>query len=235
MEDRKEILVWLFDLDDTLHQASGPIMERINNRMSEYISDLLKVGRADADVIRKKYWNKYGTTSAGLVLEQKVNLQEFLEYSHNVDDLHSQINTKRGLKNRLRQLKGRKWVVTNSYSKYARVILTGCGLSTAFERVFAIENMKALGGLRPKPSLLFWEKIKRRFKFSKVRYVLVDDSLANLRTAKLAGFNTVWINFFQQKTHVKNFRPKPIFVDYKINNIFQFNNMGRKLEIFHTK
>jgi putative hydrolase of the HAD superfamily len=63
--DRK--LVWFFDLDNTLHDASHAIFGAIDSRMTSYVERHLAVDRAEADRIRRHYWLRYGATLLGLV------------------------------------------------------------------------------------------------------------------------------------------------------------------------
>lgn len=54
--------VWLFDLDNTLHNATHASLREINQRMSEYIVRELGLAPADADALRTRYWRRYGAT-----------------------------------------------------------------------------------------------------------------------------------------------------------------------------
>jgi FMN phosphatase YigB (HAD superfamily) len=50
------------------------------------------------------------------------------------------------------------------------------------------------------------------------KVVVVDDSLANLKTAKIAGFTTVWMRKFIFKDPRKKKVFKPSYVDYVIRS-----------------
>ena len=45
--------VWLFDLDNTLHDASHAAFRDLNERMSGYIVEHLGLGRLEADALRR--------------------------------------------------------------------------------------------------------------------------------------------------------------------------------------
>jgi putative hydrolase of the HAD superfamily len=47
---------WLFDLDNTLHNASPHIFPHINRSMTAYIVEHLRVDEAEATRIRHDYW-----------------------------------------------------------------------------------------------------------------------------------------------------------------------------------
>ena len=45
-------LIWLFDLDNTLHDASSAVFGRINVSMTDYIVQHLAVTRPEAEELR---------------------------------------------------------------------------------------------------------------------------------------------------------------------------------------
>ena len=45
--------IWLFDLDNTLHDASKAVFWRLNRSMTDYIVQHLGLARDDADRLRK--------------------------------------------------------------------------------------------------------------------------------------------------------------------------------------
>lgn len=47
--------VWLFDLDNTLHDASAAAFADINRGMTRYIVDALRLDEAEADALRRRY------------------------------------------------------------------------------------------------------------------------------------------------------------------------------------
>ena len=58
--------VWLFDLDNTLHNASAASFPGINEGMSAFIEAALAVSRVQADALRSEYLRRYGATLLGL-------------------------------------------------------------------------------------------------------------------------------------------------------------------------
>ncbi|MCE1183381.1 MAG: pyrimidine 5'-nucleotidase, partial [Rhodocyclales bacterium] len=51
---------WLFDLDNTLHNATPHIFPHINRSMTSYIERHLGVDLREANRIRQDYWQRYG-------------------------------------------------------------------------------------------------------------------------------------------------------------------------------
>ena len=58
--------VWLFDLDNTLHNASHATFGGIDRAMTEYIVRELGLPAAEADTLRYRYWLRYGATLLGV-------------------------------------------------------------------------------------------------------------------------------------------------------------------------
>jgi len=52
--------VWIFDLDNTLHDASPHIFPHINRSMTAYLQRYLQLDEAAANDLRMHYWRRYG-------------------------------------------------------------------------------------------------------------------------------------------------------------------------------
>ena len=59
--------VWLFDLDNTLHDASHAAFAGISESMTDYIVEHLGLEVAAATALRQHYWHRYGATLLGMV------------------------------------------------------------------------------------------------------------------------------------------------------------------------
>ena len=109
--------VWLFDLDNTLHDANPYIFPHINRLMREYIERHLQLDSASASQLRQQYWQRYGATLLGLVRHHRVDPAHFLWETHQFPDLRAMLVADRTLPVRLRQLRGRKLVFSNAPSE----------------------------------------------------------------------------------------------------------------------
>src|ERR1700728_3267798 len=85
MDKFKHIDTWLFDLDNTLYDANTGVFDRIIDRMTLFVSGNLQISPAEANALRRTYWEKYGTTLRGLMEEHQVNPDVFLWYAHDID------------------------------------------------------------------------------------------------------------------------------------------------------
>ena len=212
--------VWFIDLDDTLHDAANGTLKNIDLAMTSAIENLLGIDKKKADLIRKKYWIKYGATVVGLNKLHNVQIPEFLNLTHSPEILSDLIQCANGFSSRVKCLKGKKWLITNSPEKYALLVLRHLKLNKCFEKVISIEKMRGPGGLKPKPLLFQWQRLVRLAGVPAEQITVVDDCLRNLKTAKLLGCKTVWAQCFD-KTH--NVYQKqiyaPLFVDKRIKNL----------------
>jgi len=210
-------LVWLFDLDNTLHNASHAIFPAINNNMNAVISRVLAEQNLPAhpdavNEMRVGYWQRYGATLLGMVRHHGVRADDFLRDAHQFDDLSQMIRAERGLARLLQRLPGRKILLTNAPRAYARSVLRHLGLHRHFAEHVPIEAMRVHGEWRPKPSKLLLRRLLRQRGLSASRCVLVEDSLDNLKSARCLGIRTVWFSGFSARIF---FRPSCADVQVK--------------------
>ncbi len=229
-------MIWIFDLDNTLHDASHAVFPAITANMNAFIAERTKkpgepVSPESANAIRLSYWKRYGATILGMIRHHGVKPKEFLEASHDLGDLSLMIRAERGLKRLMRRLPGKKILLTNSAYGYSRDVLRHLGLHRYFARHVSIESMQVHGQLLPKPSRKLFRKIVISEKTSPSQCVLVEDSEASLKAGRAVGMRTALITRYtgrdrfsghatpQQKR--KGQQNRPVFVDVKVQSIRQ--------------
>jgi len=185
--------VWLLDLDNTLHDAGSHVFPRIDTAMTAYVASRLGLPLAEASELRVHYWRRYGATLLGLVHHHGVDPHEFLRETHPFPDLHRLIARDHRVRDTLRRLPGRKVVVTNAPLSYARGVLALLGIAPLLDGVVTIEDMRFAGHWRPKPSRRMLRMIAARLRVPPARCTLVEDSVANLASARALGMRTVLI------------------------------------------
>jgi len=228
--------IWLFDLDNTLHDASHAIFPAINANMNAYMAIVLGSADAPADAatvnaLRLDYWKRYGATLLGMVRHHDVRADDFLREAHRFDDLRAMIRAERGLGRLLRRLPGRKVLLTNAPQHYAREVLRHLGLHRHFARHVAVESMQVHRQLRPKPSKLLLRKLLAKERGVAGRCVLVEDTADNLKAAKAVGLRTVWVTrYLAQRPDLRSGAPSPLppklarrpaYVDVKVQSVRQ--------------
>ena len=181
---------WLFDLDNTLHNASPHIFPQINRSMRAYIERHLGVDEHEATRIRQQYWDRYGATLTGLMRHHGTDPRHFLWETHQFDDLPGMVVFERGLKTMLARLPGRKILFSNAPRHYADAILRLAGIGGQFDAIYAIEQLR----FKPKPAISGFLRILQREGLDAKNCIMIEDSLINLVTAKKLGMKTVWVS-----------------------------------------
>jgi pyrimidine 5'-nucleotidase len=185
--------VWLFDLDNTLHHASHAIFPAINRGMTEYIMKRLNVDIDEANRLRTGYTLRYGAALLGLIRHHGIDAADFLHEVHTFHDLPSMVRAERGLGRTLRALPGRKIVLTNAPTIYARSVLAELGIGKLFESVIAIEDMADGRAWRAKPDPVMLRRAMRRAHVRLKDAILVEDTRGHLKSYRRLGIRTVWI------------------------------------------
>jgi len=234
-------LIWFFDLDNTLHDASHQVFPAINANMNGFIAGVLgkNGGVADLAVVeaaRVGYLHRYGATLLGMVHHHQVDQAEFLEAAHRFDDLGSMLRAERGIGKYLSALPGQKILLTNAPLRYSSDVVRHFGLQRHFSHHIAIESMRVHGRLRPKPSKALLRQLIARHRVPAHHCILVEDTLANLKAAKAVGMRTVWMTGYLRQVpalsehgniamrHAMNVAKtgkRPAYVDVKVQSLKQ--------------
>ena len=204
--------IWIFDLDDTLHDASANIFPEMHQHMVRYIQNTLSLTEHHAEQLRAHYWRIYGTTLKGLVRHHNIDAHHFLRHTHTFTDLPSMVIQVKRLRSLLKKLPGRKCVFTNGQRDYALAVLEIMGIADCFELVFSVESAK----LHAKPSVRGFKMLLQTLKVNARDCIMLEDSLPALMTAKRLGMKTIWVTKQLQK---------PSFVDYRINSVLALTHI----------
>ena len=200
--------VWLFDLDNTLHNATPHIFPHINRSMRQYIEEHLGVDEHEATRIRQEYWIRYGATLLGLIRHHGTDPNHFLRETHQFPDLKRMLVFQKPVLHMLSRLPGRKIIFSNAPRHYTDAILSMTGLDQHFSAVYSVENLR----FQPKPMLAGFRALLHAERLNPRQCVMVEDSLVNLVSAKKLGMKTVWVS--------AGLRRSP-YVDVKISSVLQ--------------
>ncbi len=211
--------VWLFDLDNTLHDADRHIFPHFNRSMTAYLQAHLGLDQAGADRLRMRYWQRYGATLTGLIRHHGTDPRHFLWHTHQFPSLDAMVLRRRGLRHALARLPGRKVVFSNAPAHYSRAVLEILKIADLFEDIFTIEHAR----FRPKPDSYGFYRIFRRKRLDSRRCIMVEDSLQNLRTAKRLGMGTVWVGPADKR---------PSYVDVAVPSVLRLSRELHRLRGF---
>ena len=198
--------VWFFDLDNTLHDAQAHIFPSMNAQIGQYLMRRFNIGEAEANAMRRGFWEKYGTTMEGLARHHGTNPAEFLRATHQFPELADMVVHENAVRHALARLPGRKIIYSNAPRHYVDEVVRTLGVARYFDAVYSIESTRYLG----KPSVAGFRMLLRKHHLVAARCALVDDMLENLRTAKRLGLATVWVS--REKRNVP-------YVDLRIGSV----------------
>ena len=204
--------VWIFDLDDTLHNASAHIFPVMNRAMTQYIMDELKLDEAAAHKLRQHYWRVYGATLKGLMRHHGIDAYHFLQETHRLMYLPEMVIQVERLRHMLQSLNGRKVIFTNAPKDYAMRVLQILGIGDCFELVFSVESAQ----FHAKPSIRGFQILLKAINAKPSNCVMLEDNLPALMTAKRLGMKTIWVTKKLQK---------PNFVDFRINSVLALTHL----------
>ncbi|MEO6975039.1 MAG: pyrimidine 5'-nucleotidase [Gallionella sp.] len=200
--------LWIFDLDNTLHNASAHIFPHINRSMTAYLQEYLQLDEAAANELRMHYWQRYGATLSGLMKHHGTDPAHFLWHTHQFPELDRMVLREPRLRHVLKKLPGRKMVFSNAPQHYVHAVLRLLRVLGLFDDVMAVEHTC----FHPKPDVFGFKRLLKNHSVKAAQCVMVEDSLENLRAAKRLGMRTVWVNTGNQDS------PS---VDVKIRDVMQ--------------
>lgn len=211
--------VWLFDLDDTLHNASHRAFTELNASMTAYIETHLGLTTEDAVALRNRYWLRYGATLTGLQRHHGVKAAHFLHETHRLPGLDAHLHGHAHDLAALRRLPGRKLLMTNAPLAYAERVLAAIGLLGAFDGLICIEDMSCFGQNRPKPDARMFRMVLARLKLRPEQCVLVEDTLIHQKTARSLGLKTVWMQRWLRRAGRAGLNRRPVYVSRRVSSL----------------
>lgn len=186
-QDFSHVDTWVFDLDDTLYCPGTRLFDQINQRMVQFVMDTVGVGEAEANRLRKQYWQEHGTTLAGLMRVHGMDPEEFLEVVHDID--MGALTPDADLRARITALPGRKIIYTNGTAPYAMRVASARGLDGVFDAVYGVEH----AGYLPKPETAAFETVFSADGLDRGRAAMFEDDPRNLSAPHAMGMRTVHV------------------------------------------
>jgi putative hydrolase of the HAD superfamily len=178
---------WVFDLDNTLYPPSARLFDQIEVRMTAWVMQALGVDRAEADRLRRHYWETHGTTLAGLMREHAIDPGPYLTEVHDIS--FDTLLPDPLLAARIAALPGRRIVYTNGCAPYAERVLAARGLTGLFDAVYGVEH----AGFHPKPDRAAFETVFGLDGLTPSRAAMFEDDARNLAVPHAMGLRTIHI------------------------------------------
>ena len=221
------IKTWIFDLDNTLYPPEENIFSQIDQKMTSFIADNLKISIEEAFNIQKQNFIDHGTTLAGFMNSgnDKIDPDKFLEFVHDIN-LNS-LKEDSDLRKILLLLPGKKYIFTNGTKKHAENVLKKLNLENIFQSIFGIKEANYV----PKPNLETYNLFLKTYKIDPKTSIMFEDMGRNLIPAKELGMKTVLLerklpnkNNSDQEEKYKDLWNDNYDADYIIDDIVKFLN-----------
>ena len=181
------VTTWIFDLDETLYPTSTPLFPQIERRMTRWIRDHLGIAEAEADRMRRGWWEKHGTSLAGLMADHGIDPAPFLSDVHDVD--LSVLEPDPDLRAAIAALPGRRIVHTNGTAPYAGRVLAARGLAGIWDAVHGVED----AGHVSKPDRAAYDAVAAADGYDPGRAAMFEDTARNLVVPHALGTVTIHV------------------------------------------
>jgi putative hydrolase of the HAD superfamily len=178
---------WVFDLDNTLYPADSDLWPKIDARITLFLAELFGLDGISSRALQKFYYQRYGTTLNGLMLEHRIEPAEFLAFVHDID--RSSLAPDHSLASAISALPGRKLILTNGSREHALRTAEQLGLAEMFEDIFDI----VAADLLPKPAEQTYLRFFEKHDVDPARAAMFEDIVHNLRVPHARGMVTTLV------------------------------------------
>jgi putative hydrolase of the HAD superfamily len=178
-----------FDLDDTLYPSTNGLWASIRQRIGEYMLERLGIPAEQVPVLRRLYFENYGTTLRGLQIHHRVDADDFLAYVHDLP-IESILVPDAELRHFLLSLSFPKWIFTNAHTNHACRVLSALGVSDCFTDIIDIRSMDFVCKPNPQAYRIALDRVGED---TPERCIYLDDASRNLAPAFNMGFFTVLV------------------------------------------
>ena len=183
----RAIETWVFDLDNTLYPHHLNLWQQVDARIRDYIVDFLHITHDEAFRLQKDYYRRYGTTLRGLMEEQGLKPDRFLEIVHQID--HSALTPNPALGAAIAKLPGRKYILTNGTRRHADAVMARLEIGTHFDDIFDITAAE----LEPKPQPRVYQRFLAHHRIDPKKSAIFEDLARNLEVPHALGMVTVLV------------------------------------------
>jgi putative hydrolase of the HAD superfamily len=198
--------VWIFDLDNTLHDARPHIFPSMHQQMNQYLRRRFGLDEEGANAMRRFFWERYGTTLKGLVRHHGEDPRKFINETHQFPELASMVVGDPRLGHALARLQGKRLIFSNAPRHYVEAVVRALGIGRYFDAIYTIESTR----YRPKPAFQGFRTLLRAHNLDAHRCALIDDMPENLHAAKRLGMSTVWVSGERRRMPFADMRVKSV-------------------------
>lgn len=212
--DHRQYQYILFDLDDTLYPQESGLMSAIGERIHRYMVQKIGIPADDAPLRRRIYYQRYGTSLRGLMVDFNVEPNDFLAFVHDVNPTDF-FGASPPLNQMLHALPLRKVIFTNADAPHSERVLHTLQVRSHFEQIFDAHTVDYI----TKPDPLAYHRVLARLNVSGQSCIMVDDKPRNLIPAKDLGMTTILVGNSSASAAI----------DYTVPTIFHVENIIKSL------
>ena len=179
---------WIFDLDNTIYPSRTNLFLRVAVRITKFVAKHYRVPHDEARVIQKDLFHRYGTTMRGMMTEEAICPDTYLNFVHDID--LSDMPLDQELDRMIGALPGKKHIFTNGTVPHAENVLNAFGIRHHFDQIFDIVAADYI----PKPEQHAFDQFMKKTGIDPTGAVMIEDMARNLQPAAALGMRTVWLD-----------------------------------------
>jgi putative hydrolase of the HAD superfamily len=178
---------WVFDLDNTLYPSSSDLWPKIDTQITLFLQEFFGLDGLSSRALQKFYYQRYGTSLKGLMIEYGIDPHDFLEFAHDID--RSSLASDPGLSEAIGRLPGRKLIFTNGSKGHAVATTEQLGIRQHFDEIFDIVAADYL----PKPDPVTYARFFEQFGIDPRKAAMFEDLEKNLLVPHQSAMKTVLV------------------------------------------
>jgi pyrimidine and pyridine-specific 5'-nucleotidase len=190
--------VVFFDLDNTLYSKRTGIAEEMGHRIQLYFQEFLHLPEAESAELGRKYYLDYGLAIRGAIHNFGINAAEYDSFVDGGLQLEKVLHRDEALIELLKGLKARLWIFTNAGLAHALRVMRLLQIEMFFEGIVYCDYSEP--NFPAKPDRLAYERAMRCADASPQNCYFVDDSVANVQTARDLGWTAVHLDERRDET-----------------------------------
>ncbi|WP_245285359.1 pyrimidine 5'-nucleotidase [Bradyrhizobium sp. WSM3983] len=210
---------WVFDLDNTLYPAQTSVCSQIDQRITIFVARLFGLDGLSAEALQHYYCERYGATLRGLIVEDGVAPDFFLDFAHDID--RSGLKRDKVLAAAIARLPGRRFIFTSGSENHALKTAAQLGIDHLFDGIFDI----AACDFVPKPNERCYRSFIKRFGVDPCQAAMFEDIARNLDIPHRLGMTTVLVTPTNQAIHDETSKCQTGLtscVDFETDNLGSF-------------
>ena len=179
----------LFDLDDTLYPKSVGLLKTVSERIVAYIEMRLKLSHGDANEMRIKYRDAFGSSLVGLYHIEKIDPVAYEKYVYDIDYAFY-LSPDYELAEVIGSLPQEKIVFTNAAEGHASAVIKHLGLERYIDKIVSIEKLFYYA----KPMPQSFREMFRVTGINASETIFFDDQVSNLIAAQRFNMRTALVS-----------------------------------------